>query len=139
MVAISVRTELNALKHSFCGRLLLLTTAPRSQHQCRGCDPEEENEDFGGEAGYGVGGAAAREGIRTVVCESRGVSEDSTFICRRVGTVHCMDRYGECGDRSYYTDCESTIDAVPPRAMRAIVADQHEKEYAENQLCERPK
>ena len=50
---------------------LPLTAAPGPEHQCRGCDPEEEYEDFGGETGDGVFGATTGEGVGAMVRKSR--------------------------------------------------------------------
>ncbi|KAL8905136.1 MAG: hypothetical protein Q9171_006784 [Xanthocarpia ochracea] len=73
-----------------------LTAAPGPEHQCRGCDPEEEYEDFGGQTGDGVFGATTGEGV------------------------------GAMG----------AVDAVPPRAMGARVADEDEKGDAEEKLAD---
>lgn len=45
-----------------------------------------------------------------------------------------MDGNGESEDGGYDADGEGAVDAGPPGAMGAIVADEHEEEDAEDQL-----
>ena len=63
--------ELFPFQRAVGWRTLGIAPGAGSKHQGGGCDPEEEDEDFGRQASDGVDGAAAREGVRAVVGESR--------------------------------------------------------------------
>lgn len=55
--------ELFPLQRAVGWRTLRVAPGAWSEHQGGGCDPEEEDEDFGRQASDGVDGAAAREGV----------------------------------------------------------------------------
>ena len=63
-------TKVFSLCASFRSNTLVLTATAWSKHQCCGCDPEEEDQDFGRQSSNCVHGAAAGEWVRPVVGES---------------------------------------------------------------------
>lgn len=125
--------------------MLVLASAPGSQHQCRGGDPEKKDDDFGGDAGDSDGGGATGEGVGAVVGEAVGVSTLVFLLisyakaCPRLLSrvrqrhidVHGMscDRQGE--NRGHDSNGEGPVNVPPPGAVGAIIANQDEKQYAE--------
>ena len=76
-----------------------LTTMARFQHQCRCGDPEEEYENFGSQAGDGIGSAAARERVAAMVGESdRRMSAWTIRFSRTYQDMHCVGSKHECED-----------------------------------------